>query len=730
MVHLRMKTNFLTTKEGARLFLALSEASPKYALECLKRTIGTWDIEERLEFSTGRRQVINALEKIAMHRNLFADAAKLLLKLGEAENENWSNNSCGIFVDLFTWVAQTEASSEERFLVLKESLDSSSTEQVILALRACDRALETGSITRMASAGYQGLRNEPQPWKPKTWKELYDSFHKVWQLLFNKLDDFTKDERQQAVSILLKRARILGTYQYFTNIVIDTVSELAKKPYTNKREILATIIQILHYDSKSMPTEILHRWNVLKEELTGSDFSSLMKRYIGMNLLEDEFDEEGERVDQTQSRIEKLAEEVIRNKNLLQTELDWLVTTEAKNGFRFGYELGRRDDHFTLMSVLLGEQQKADEKGCAFFIGGYFRALFERNIQQWERQLDDLVEDAKLNLWIPEITWRSGMTDRAALRILNLAEKKIIDIGLFSMFCLGGVSRNLSENVLKKLVELLLTSADTCSISIALKLYDYYYVHFSKDTKNIMPEELSLQLLTHQMLFQKPESGRFEQREDYHWAQIGDKFIQLYPERSLELADKMLEHFGESGTIFEDYYSNYQKLLHKITRKYPKAVWRLVTKYLPIRIDSRAYHIQRWLQGDIFSTRRDVGMLSVIPLEEIMAWVDEDVENRARHLASFVPNKLFREEGKVCLAREVLVRYGTRKDVKESLIASFSSGGWEGPASLHFQGRLEQLLNYKKNENNENVKLWIDEFISHLERDIKQAKINEERRSF
>ena len=113
-----------------------------------------------------------------------------------------------------------------------------------------------------------------------------------------------------------------------------------------------------------------------------------------------------------------------------------------------------------------------------------------------------------------------------------------------------------------------------------------------------------------------------------------------------------------------------------------------------------------------------------------MEWVDEDVENRAWHLASFVPNNLFREEGKVCLAREVLVRYGTRKDVKESLMASFSSGGWEGPASLHLQGRREQLLNYKKNENNENVKLWIDEFISHLENDIERAKINEERRSF
>ncbi len=49
-----------------------------------------------------------------------------------------------------------------------------------------------------------------------------------------------------------------------------------------------------------------------------------------------------------------------------------------------------------------------------------------------------------------------------------------------------------------------------------------------------------------------------------------------------------------------------------------------------------------------------------------MEWVDEDVENRAWHLASFVPNNLFREEGKVCLAREVLVRYGTSVSLRIS----------------------------------------------------------------
>ena len=58
--------------------LVLTEADPKSALECLKQTVGKCDRETLLQF-TWRRNVVWALEKIAVWQDLFADAAQLLL---------------------------------------------------------------------------------------------------------------------------------------------------------------------------------------------------------------------------------------------------------------------------------------------------------------------------------------------------------------------------------------------------------------------------------------------------------------------------------------------------------------------------------------------------------------------------------------------------------------------------------------------------------------------------
>src|SRR5919197_2444137 len=113
------RSNYLQTELGARFFQALAEADPRAGLRCLQQTVGRWNKQQLLQFTTGRREVVWALEKIAMWRSLFADAARLLLALGEAENERWSNNASGVVIALFFPgygpVAPTEASPEERF---------------------------------------------------------------------------------------------------------------------------------------------------------------------------------------------------------------------------------------------------------------------------------------------------------------------------------------------------------------------------------------------------------------------------------------------------------------------------------------------------------------------------------------------------------------------------------------------------------------------------------------
>jgi hypothetical protein len=723
--------DLLKDEFGSQLFGKLTEADPATALYCLKKSVGTWSKEELLQFTTGRREVVWALEKIAMWRDLFSDAARLLLALGEAENETWSNNASGVFAELFSSgygkVAPTEASPQERLPILKETLESSSKERRLLALRACDQALESQHFVRTIGEEQQGLRKEPQLWLPKTYGELFDAYRQVWKLLCEQLDRLSGDEQQQAIDILLRRARGLGRIQNLADIIIDTVNELAKKSSVDKKKVLAEVVEILHYEGKELPLQTRQRWEQLKDELAGSDFSSLMMRYVGMDLWADKFDEKGNRVDQTQPRIEELARQAVENNDLLQPELEWLVTTEAQNGYLFGYELGKRDKDFSLLPILLEAQRNAGVNASVYFLGGYFRALFEKNQVRWEKQLEALTEDEKLTVWIPELTWRSGMSDRAALRVLDLAKKGIIGIGHFRMFGLGSVIRNLSEDIFKKWIEFLLGGSETYAVSIALDLYHFYYVY--KDSKHTLPENLTLKLLTHQLLLQKSETGKRDQMDDYHWAEIGKAFVRFYPKKSLELADKMLEHFGEDGTILEDFHSQTQAVLNEITRRYPQEVWKWVIKYLGPPIDSRAFDIKEWLRGgEWFETKE--GILPIIPLEKIWEWVDEDVEGRARYLASFVPKTLFRTEGKICLAREVLVRYGHREDVRGNLMANFSREGWTGLASLHFQAKKQKLFDFKGREDNENVKRWIDEYVASLDQQIEWARIGEERRGF
>jgi hypothetical protein len=106
------------------------------------------------------------------------------------------------------------------------------------------------------------------------------------------------------------------------------------------------------------------------------------------------------------------------------------------------------------------------------------------------------------------------------------------------------------------------------------------------------------------------------------------------------------------------------------------------------------------------------------------------VESRAWYIASFVPKVLYREKGRVCWAREVIIRYGEREDVRRNLIANFSTEGWSGSESLHLQNKRQQLLDFREGEDNENVKRWIDKYVSELAQRIDQAKIIEEREDF
>ena len=714
------KGDYLHITLGSRFFLVLTTVEPRLALKCLQETIGTRDSEVLSRF-TANWSVVRALERIAMRAELFADAARLLLVLGEAT-----------FAELFSpgWgrVAPTEASPAERLPVLKEVFESGPKEHHALALQACDTALQSGTFSRIESVEYLGLRPRPELWSPQTWDEVWASYRHAWKLLEEQLEGLSADDRKKGVAILLENARGLGQIPKHADMVVDTVNMIAKKMYADEKQVIETVNSILHYDGEELPAKTRQHWEQLMEEIVGSDFHSMIQWYVGMDLLEDQFDEDANHVDQAQPQIEKLAQQAVENPTLLQSELSWLVTTEAKKGYDFGYELGKGDDAFAFQHTLLDAQRNAEEDASVSFLCGYFRAIYEKNVTQWEEQIDALADDPILHAVIPDLMRYSELTDLTGRLLLELATGDIISVSHFESFTHSKTVEGLSAEVFTEWMEFLFSAIDKSSVSIALHLYHCYYI-FGK-SEPTLPCDLTFRLLSHPSLLQESNPRRFNSMAHYYWTEIGKVFLHCCPEKRLELAEPMLAHFGHDGSIF-GVYSQTSSVLNQITEQHHEDVWEKVSKLLEEQTDfSRVASLERWLREGSSSPReKRKGALTLIPHEKIWEWVDDDIENRAWYLASrLVPKTLSVEEWRTSLARAILIRYGGQKEVRNTLRSNYLTEGWSGPDSLHYAAKQQKLLHLRDGEDNENVKRWVDEFVEGLEKAIELAKIEEERR--
>jgi hypothetical protein len=711
---------------GGDFFLSLVEVDPESAVSCLERTVGTWSFETLASFTHGRRQVVNALERIAIWRELFTPAARILLKLAEAENETWATNATGVFAHLFSpgpgQVAPTEASPKERFPVLNEALMSSSEKARAIAYKACDQALEAHQFSRTSGPEFQGVHRLPLLWKPQTYGELFEAYRRVWQILESRLQAVTGDEKDLIADILLRRTRSIIEIPSLSSMVTNTINLMLEEGLASKRNILSTVIQIIHFDKDLIQPETLSALEGLKQRLTGTSFRDRLTRYVGMSFVEDDFDSEGKPTDHSLSEIKRLALQSVESPQELIRELPSLVTELTDNASRFGYELGLADRAFSLLGHILMAYRSTSASPNTMLIGGYLRAMNEVDYARWEESLFAIAEDPPVRQLLPEITFRSGMSDKAARLVLNQAKDGILAAKDLQIFAFGSVMGEVSEGVFDSWIEYLLELGSRECLALALNLFHFYYLR--KEAKHALPEQRGFQVLTHRSLF---ESAEHQQMEEYYWTGIGIAFLQSYPSRAIDLAAVILESFGRQGSVRGGTFSRTDRVINRIANDHPIETWNIVSKYLGPPLDDRSFSLRYWLRGGDHYEAPE-GALTFFPPEPVFQWVEADIEERSGLIASFVPPKLFHEANRVCYAREVLVRYGKEEAVLGNLAANFSTEGWVGPGSVHYQNKKEELLRFKASESNPLVRKWIDHYVSDLEFSARRERIEEERR--
>jgi hypothetical protein len=736
----------LDSEIGGDFFLALSKADPTSSLNCLKRLIGNSTKEELVNFKNGRRKVVWALEIMSEWKDLFSDSARILLRLGEAENESYSNNASGIFVDLFSnaygEVSPSEATPEQKIVILKEAFQSNSKEIRALALKACEKGLETQHFARMHGTHSEPFRPSPKRWMPKTWGEWFDAFRGVWSLVSDVIDILPDDEKKEAAKLLLNNSFGVGRYPHLAELVIDTIRALIDKSLLSNNEVLASITRLIWVDdgrtsdnnSDIMPVEVRQKWEDFRKKVEPKDFAALLERYIAFNLFEDKYSErKGFDKDQSEPIIENLAQQAFENQELLELELSWLITEKAKRGYDFGYALGKKDTNFELRLKLIkmyvdNEENKPLNLG---FLSGYFRALHESNEEVWEGNLDTLAKFDATKVFIPALIQGSNLTEKSGIRLYELLEKGDIQFWELGRFRFGLQIQRLSEKTLKKWLTSLLLQNDAYATSLAIEFLDQFYIKDSSILQKSLnlPKLLTYQAITHKSLFDESQQDKSSQMSDFYWQRVAHQFINLFPEKSLDLANVLIQNFGKEGVLNRGLSESPKSILNELALKYPIEIWKIVSSQIQFPMNKTTLQIKFWLESCNLHFGNDINQEhKSVSLEELWSWIDEDIENRAWFVAWFVPSIISKTDDESPVARELLIRYGDREDVRNNLHANFGTTGViTGNMSNYYKGRLEEFNRLRTIEDNPLVLQWVDSYIDDLKNHIEATQIQEER---
>lgn len=713
-------------------FLKLTEANPEAALILVSRWMQTKSDEELTELNFDRQRLVRPLEAMAVWKDHFVEATRLLLRLARTEtNHTYSNNSEGVFTDMFSngygRLATTEAAPPDRIVVLQEALNSDNPKEVTLAIKAIYKSLETDSFTKVVGPEIQGLKREPKLWMPETYGEFWDAMQLTWDLLVQRIPTLDEKLLPEAVKVVTDRLRGLVRLHAHGLKYLNDFIDLTGKGYISFEDALKTVSLILRYEG-SLKDDIKARLEEFYASLEGDDFNGKLKRYVATNVMEDWWGDNGEEVDNSQQKIEELAKEIVADPSHL-VDNQWLFTTEAKNGFRLGLVLAEIDKSFKLLPTLLDEQKKATQKDAGvFFLTGYLQNLRKADQDKAHQVLDEMKADKYFLSYLLEIIWRTVLDEHSGKLVLDLLKSNQVDYKEMATFKLGGAVKDISDPLFDEWIENLLSRNDVTAHTTAIDLFLTHYV-FNIDVP--LPKDLTKRVLSKKSLGSQA-TRQISSDIEWDWSQVALRYIKQYPDDVEFLINFMAKYYGRKNSIFESHHEA-TKVLTELAKLEPQLVWERVAEQLSLnRYDT--WGLENWLQGEVsFGEDRNGGAIDIIDRKVLTDWIDEDPKNRAPLVARMVPHDFgfSNKDGEQSWLQIILNKYGDDPRVESAVNANLWSEGYSGPASQHYAAKLEDVKRFKTmNAESTNIQNWANKYIPGLEEQVEQSKIREERDSF
>jgi hypothetical protein len=346
---------------GSAMLDALVHVVPDRVADRLRYDVLGLTSEELATDPTTRRNLVEALSKLVFRSQSFPVAARLLLRLGAAETENWANNAEAIFKQLFQLqLSGTEVAPRERFAILDEGLATEDPAIRSLCLDALSSVFSR-DFTRFGDTERIGSGPPLKDWHPTTWGDVND-FHREGLRRLLTLRSAGGDEAKRCEAIIATATRLMlgsGIYQDWADCLLAIKAEKGEWP-----EAVEAVGDWLYFDREDKADEHALYVRGLYDALFPTDpisraivFTQFYRSHIrdpDLTYSEDDRD-----FDYSERRSREVATQIARNPDLSRLAVERMTRLDLKAVSGFAAQLAEdadnREELFEAALVIVDE---------------------------------------------------------------------------------------------------------------------------------------------------------------------------------------------------------------------------------------------------------------------------------------------------------------------------------------------------------------------------------------
>jgi hypothetical protein len=657
----------LADEATVRRLVRLVEVEPQTLFPLLRRLVESLPIEELRQFHArppggpeARRELVWLADKFLRLPEYFGDAERILLRLALAETEVYANNATGVWKEIFRpLLSGTAIPFSDRLRLLEQRFQTSDQAQLALCLGALEGPLTVDGPILGRALGPPVIAGRIPPanwWPPAGYKDLRE----CWVLTLALLKRLAHSSKRVLRNGILKVTglNLIGLLRH--GFLSEIIEIIGPDPLMDVQlaEWLHQVDRFLELycagDAKRVPLEFEEAVRDWRRRLVPDSMHGRLVAVVGQEPwhLRGHGDDHGE------GALTALARELLQNPTVLDQELPWLCSREARSATRLGMLLGNLDNGASLLEPILKAAAPSRYPGIA---AGYLQGLLHHHPEHGGRANDLLDRFQQSN---PRAVFDLISRDLGALRpferLVAMVDAGQLPVEFLRSVAYGNGNGALPSGELRQVLNRLLPAARQGNEAAARAAVHVLWKELRPGSRPARPDLLldpELKPLVRTTLeISLPVIGQ----EGQFWVEVLEDLGQSDPESAIRLA--VLALAGDDWHLTQQTLS----YLESLAGRHPDAVMEsfgeaLINPALGWRLGAHRLH----------------ELVEALPADLVIGWLNTHGRPAAIGLARHLPLPFVDASGKPVLP-ELTANVLEKFEEDERVFQEFCAGGHSG----------------------------------------------------